>query len=206
MEFRNYNIHEVVTFRKTTEKFGGLSNMAAGYGVVVNNVIIPSAEHLYQAMRYPHYPQIQNEIISQVSPMTAKMISKKYYKYSRPDWDFVRIKIMRWVLEIKLSQNWDKFNELLLTTENKAIVEFTYKDKVWGAVQEGNHLVGINALGRLLMELREKYTLTNTKPLCVNPLEIQLFNLYSQPIDVVCNDILNKEIYYSDIYELEELY
>lgn len=75
-------------FRKTTEPFGGLSNMASGYALYINEVIIPSSEHLYQSMRYPTNPEIQfGNYISQDNAMKAKMISNKYKShYSRPDW------------------------------------------------------------------------------------------------------------------------
>ena len=62
MNIRNYNAKEAIVFRKTTEPFGGLSNMASGYALYINELIIPSSEHLYQAMRYPTNPEIQFEI------------------------------------------------------------------------------------------------------------------------------------------------
>ena len=45
---------------------------------------------------------------------------------------------------------------MLLATKDLPIVEFTEKDKIWGAILEGEYYIGTNALGRLLMELREK--------------------------------------------------
>jgi type I restriction enzyme S subunit len=35
------------------------------------------------------------------------MRSKPFRKDSRPDWDAVRVKIMRWSLRVKLTQNWN---------------------------------------------------------------------------------------------------
>jgi ribA/ribD-fused uncharacterized protein len=200
MEKRIYNPNEVISFRKTTEAFGGLSNMASGYGIYVNSIIIPSAEHLYQAMRYPLIPDIQHEIISQDNGMKAKTISNKYKeKYSRPDWEKIQFKVMRWVLEIKLSQNWEKFGQLLLQTGNKSIVEFTIEDKVWGARKTGNNLEGVNALGRLLMVIRQDYVFTNNRPYCVEPINIPAFLLYNNPIGTICDDIFVNGI------ELEEV-
>jgi len=40
----SYRRAECATFRKTSERFGGLSNMASGYPVVVNGLVIPSSE------------------------------------------------------------------------------------------------------------------------------------------------------------------
>jgi len=190
MGMRKYNSKDAIVFCKTTAAFGGLSNMASGYALYVNEVIIPSSEHLYQAMRYSTNPEIQFEIISQDNAMKAKMISNKYKaQYSRPDWEKIQIKVMRWALEIKLAQNWNKFGEILEETKNKSIVEYTTDNKIWGAKPSGpNELSGINALGRLLMELREKYIHQNNRLYCVDPPNVPDFFLYNQNIDVVCDE------------------
>lgn len=197
MDIREYLLSEVVTFRSTKAEFGGLSNMASGYSINVNGIIIPSTEHLYQACRYPLFPKIQEEIINQDSPMTAKMISKKYNKNTRQDWENSRIKIMRWCLEIKLSQNWEKFSAILKGTGNKPIVEVSPTDKIWAAVKEGDKLVGMNALGRLLMELRNKYVHTNQHQICVQPLPIVGFLLFGNPIEEVCHQSFEEELQYA---------
>ncbi|CAM3980250.1 NADAR family protein [Flavobacterium cucumis] len=192
MNIRNYNAKEAIVFRKTKEPFGGLSNMASGYALYINEVIIPSSEHLYQAMRYPTNPEIQFEIINQDNAMKAKMISNKYKaQYSRPDWEKIQIKVMRWVLEIKLAQNWDKFSAILKETQNKSIVEYATDNKIWGAKPINNdELVGVNALGRLLMELREKYISENNRIFCVNPPDVPALLLYNQHIDIICDDMI----------------
>jgi ribA/ribD-fused uncharacterized protein len=188
-KIRTYNAKDSIVFAKTDELFGGLSNMAPGFPLFINDNIILTAEALYQAMRYPLFPDIQQQIIIQNSPMTAKMISKKYQDKTRQDWDEVRVKIMRWVLEVKLSQNWNKFSVLLKETGNKSIVEYSTKDQFWGA--QKNHddgLVGTNALGRLLMELREKYVVNNCKPGCIPPVNITGLMLFGHELGTVCNE------------------
>lgn len=61
-------LHEnCATFFKVTEEFGGLSNMAGGYPLVINGITVFSSEALYQACRFPHQPEWQREIISQQS-------------------------------------------------------------------------------------------------------------------------------------------
>lgn len=196
-QYRTYNINDVVVFRKTREQWGGLSNMAAGYSVKVNDVIVPTIEHLYQACRFPYHPEVQLAILNEPSPMTAKMISRKYNDHTRKDWNAVRFKIMRWCLEVKLSQNWESFGDLLRETENKPIVELTPKDKIWGAVKDGATLHGINALGRLLMEVRELYVKTNDYQRCIQPVLIPDFKLFDNYISLVCNDADLEEIAWS---------
>lgn len=155
-QVRTYLAADSVVFRKTNERFGGLSNMAPGFPLFLNGIRIYTSEALYQACRFPHLPDVQRLIIDQRSPMTAKMRSKPYRKESRSDWYQIRVDIMRWCLRIKLAQNWEKFSNLLLATDNRPIVEESRKDDFWGAkpLDDGT-LLGKNVLGRLLMELRE---------------------------------------------------
>ncbi|WP_432776547.1 NADAR family protein [Brevibacillus gelatini] len=157
MEKRVYKRSEAIVFRKTKEEFGGLSNMASGFPIKIGKISIYSSEALYQACRYPDNPEIQRKIISEKSPMTAKMKSKAFREYSRKDWDDIRIQVMRWCIRVKLLQNWQSFSILLLSTKNLPIVEESKRDAFWGAIPHSNELlVGTNALGRLLMELRSE--------------------------------------------------
>lgn len=191
---RTYVRSEVVVVYKTKEDFGGLSNMASGYPLQINGVRILTTEALYQACRFPHLPQIQREIIGQHSPMTAKMRSKPYRKDSRPDWDEVRYKVMRWCLRVKLAQNYADFGRLLLATRDRPIVEQSRKDDYWGAKladEASGTLIGQNVLGRLLMELREKLKADTEGALkTVPPLGIPDFLLLDKPIETVTDRTL----------------
>ena len=186
---RTYVRGDVVVVYKTKEDFGGLSNMASGYPLQINGVRILTTEALYQACRFPHLPEVQREIIGQHSPMTAKMKSKPYRKDSRPDWDEVRYKVMRWCLRVKLAQNYTEFGRLLLATRDRPIVEQSRKDDYWGAKladEVGDTLIGQNVLGRLLMALREKLKDDADGMLkMVSPLGIPNFLLLGKPIDTV---------------------
>ena len=63
---------------------------------------------------------------------------------------------MKFCLEMKLVNNFEKFSAVLLSTGDKPIVEYSKSDQLWGAVDMGDYYEGTNALGRLLMELRQK--------------------------------------------------
>jgi len=151
--------------------------MAPGFPIKINDIEIKNSEALYQALRYTEQPQIQKEIIIQNSPMTSKMKSKKYREVCREDWNDIRIRVMRWCLRVKLIQNWDSFGGLLMKTSEKQIVEESNKDRFWGAIPfDDETLVGVNALGRLLMELRaEMPSYLTAKELA--PLKIDDFKL-----------------------------
>ena len=184
---RTYDRAASIVFLKTREAFGGLSNMAGGFPLCVNGIHIRTSEALYQVCRFPHLPAVQRTIIEQRSPMTAKMKSKKHQRQSRQDWDLVRVKIMRWCLQVKLIQNWGAFGTLLLATGDQPIVEQSRKDGFWGAEPvDKRTLVGVNALGRLLMELREVAKIEGEESFFrVEPLDIVDFLIDGHPIETV---------------------
>jgi len=185
-QIRTYQTKDVVRFRKTSEEFGGLSNMAPGFPLIVLGSRIRTSEALYQACRFPHMPEVQRMIVSEGSPMTAKMRSKPYRAESRPDWDEVRVKVMKWCLRVKLVYNWRKFSELLLSTGDLPIVEDSRKDSYWGAMpQDDNTLNGQNVLGRLLMDLRRRLKDEPDALRSVPPLQIRNFCFLGEPIPVI---------------------
>ena len=172
IEDRIYNKKDIISFAKIAGEWGLFSNMH--YGALFVNV-----EALYQSCKYPLYPNIQKEILSQDNAMKAKSISRQYIRYQRQDWEDVKFHIMRWCLMVKLIQEWDDLAPLLLKTKGLPIVEYSKKDAIWGAMPYGNDkLKGKNILGRLLMDIRDKYILTNKKPQFIPPLQISSFQLY----------------------------
>lgn len=190
---KKYSVREYIKdncciFSSTKKDFGGLSNMCSGFMLDINGIDILTSEALYQAMRFPDYPEIQNKIIFEKSPMSAKMVSKKYIKNTRSDWEEVKVDIMRWCLKVKLAQNFLKFGLLLESTNLNPIVEFSTKDEFWGAkpIKNSNSLIGINALGRLLMELRAVYTTDKRySMLNVEPLPIEKFAILNHKIELI---------------------
>lgn len=194
-QIRTYNINDCIAFRKTSEAFGGLSNMAPNYKINLYNIQFLTAEALYQACRFPNHPEIQQQIIKQHSPMYAKDVSRKYIDLTRPDWEQERVKIMRWAIRAKLLYNWHDFGELLKSTVGKTIVEDSSKDIFWGAKKENASYVGVNALGRLLMQLREQYLLLENKSLIsLAPPAIENFIVIGTKIESIQVDV-TKQLY-----------
>ena len=138
---RKYKQSDIITFRSTKREYGGLSNMASEYSLFVNEINISTSEGLYQACRFPLFPDIQEKIILESNPMEAKKISRKYTHYTRQDWEYVKFDIMRWCIKVKLLQNWDSFGEVLRKTQGKTIVEYSTEDKVWAACPVGGRAV-----------------------------------------------------------------
>jgi ribA/ribD-fused uncharacterized protein len=155
-----YSRGKCAVFLKTKERWGELSNMAAGMPLSVAGIAIKTSEALYQACRFPDIPDLQARIIAEPSPMSAKMVGKPFRSSTRADWNAVQMDVMRWCLQVKARQNWAKFASVLLATGASDIVEETSKrDLYWGAKmtkEDPDILVGENVLGNLLMDLRRE--------------------------------------------------
>ena len=176
---------ECVVFRKTKEKFGELSNMAAGFPIVIAGESYRTSEALYQCCRFPYDPALQQRIIAERSPMAAKMITKPHRKKTRPDWEQVKVQVMDWVLRVKLIQHWDAFGRILLESGESMIVEESRRDTFWGARDVGSEfLEGENKLGYLLVDLRS-YRAHAFAPEPVAAPSIPHLLLLSQPVGTV---------------------
>lgn len=187
--YKKYFLSDSIAFRKTTERWGGLSNMARGFSLNVNNITIQSSEILYQACRFPYHPEIQEQILFETNPMIAKKIARQHIDKTRNNWNFNRVSIMKWSVFVKLCQNWDKFYYLLNSTEDKNIVEHSEKDMFWGASLKGDYYYGENVLGRILMFAREQAkNFEQERILRIAPLKIRDFKLLEQDIGVVSHD------------------
>ena len=140
-------------FRTPKDPFGALSNFARAYPFEIEGVPIPSSEALYQAMRFTEHPDIQNEILTQATPAAAKACAwANQDAFGRVDWPDVRVESMRWCLRVKLLAHREALDEVLVATGDLDIVEESGHDQFWGAIGDGNRLIGINWLGRLWME------------------------------------------------------
>lgn len=160
--------------------------MCAGFPLTIQGIPIRTSEALYQLSRFPEYPEIQQLILSQKSPMAAKMVTKPYRtEHNRPDWIQVRVPIMRWCLQVKLQQHPLEFGSVLNQTLGKPIVEYSRKDSFWGAIpisSSGEILKGHNILGRLLTELRENMIPFPAHCTEVHPPEITNFKILGKDI------------------------
>jgi ribA/ribD-fused uncharacterized protein len=192
---RSYSRRDVVVFHKTKERWGELSNMASGFRLIVCGRVWPSAEALYQACRFPDLPDVQQLIARQASAMAAKMRSKPHRGATREDWPQIRVRVMRWVLRVKLAQHMKRFGGVLIATGDAAIVERSSKDRYWGAIESTDGVLeGQNVLGRLLMELREELrSRPREELLVVPPPRIEGFLLVGRPVGLVrFNDVPEK--------------
>lgn len=182
---RVYRGSEVSSFWFTSAEFGEFSNMSEGFPLSVSGAEFQSAEALYQACRFPDHPELQRQIANAGFAKRAKQISRANTPKTRADWLQVRTDVMRWVLRIKAVQHKKDFLFALSQTGDVQIVEESTKDAFWGAIRLGDYLVGMNVLGRLLMELRRDANAPGTNLMKVDPPEISNFRMFGGVVGVV---------------------
>lgn len=107
-----------------------------------------TAEHHYQAAKTIK-PLEAFEVRTASTPGKAKRLGKTVNR--RPNWDGVRIEVMRSILKAKF-ENPILLRQLLLTRDEPLVEGNNWGDTFWGQCPIGN---GHNWLGRCLMDLRD---------------------------------------------------
>lgn len=108
----------------------------------------PTSEHAYQAQK-SHSAAEQRLIRQAKSPGHAKRLGRRVAL--RPDWEAVKVDIMRGVLLAKFALP-DLRRRLEKTSPARLIEGNSWGDTFWGVYQGRGH----NHLGRLLMEIRDE--------------------------------------------------
>ncbi|SPO31901.1 uncharacterized protein UTRI_06738 [Ustilago trichophora] len=142
----------VVFFRQDLPNYH-LSNSSLSYPVVYNSIRYPSAEHLFQALKFlPDHPEIASKIRRTKHPLDAIRLARSNTASMRPGWisEGINVRIMHQVVLAKFSQ-YSHLAEALLETEDREIINDTPSDVFWG-IGGGR---GRNVLGKTLMDVRE---------------------------------------------------
>lgn len=123
-----------------------LSNFHAAT-VRLDAVEYPTVEHAYQAAKTMDDDE-RAHVRSAPTPGEAK--ARGGHVTLRPDWNDVKVAVMRGLLQQKFADG--VLRDRLLATAPRVLIEGnTWGDRFWG-VSEGE---GQNWLGRLLMEIRD---------------------------------------------------
>lgn len=123
----HYQASDIVTFSKLSGAYGVFSNMSTAYPIDLFGHHCYTSEHLFIALRFSGYPDLQKEVLAYDNAMWCKKIfvnRDKYKAYHHPNWhdaDF-DIEVMKYVINLKYEQN-EGFRRLLNTTMGKIIVE-----------------------------------------------------------------------------------
>lgn len=117
-----------------------------------NGKMWPSSEHAYQAAKTFDDAE-QEEIRLHPCPKNAKRAGKRVTMI--PEWNSIRVEVMREIVRCKFQQNPELMQKLLATKDATLIEGNWWHDRFWGVCPfDGND--GKNWLGRILMEVREE--------------------------------------------------
>lgn len=93
---------------------------------------------------------IAGMIESAMSAHEAFKIAQEYKARQRPDWDDVKVSLMRDILRAKANQH-EYVSRKLMATGDKMLIENSWRDDFWGW---GTNKDGKNMLGQLWMQIR----------------------------------------------------
>lgn len=127
-----------------------------------------TAEAAYHWEKFPTHPEIQKQIRDARSAHEAYQIAAKNKAHRRPDWDLVKVGIMKEILRAKVDQH-EYVRRKLLETGDRILIEDSWRDDFWGW---GPNRRGQNILGRLWMEIRtelQNYKEAPKKPDAMTP-------------------------------------
>jgi len=120
--------------------------------VTYEGITYPSSEHAYQAAKSLN--KDIREAFSEInSPGEIKRLGQTIT--IRPDWEDVKINVMRDIVTAKFEQNEDLMRLLMETKGYHLIEGNTWGDRFWGESPVGN---GRNELGKILMAIRDDIT------------------------------------------------
>lgn len=138
-----------IHFYHSDQPWGELSNFSR-HSIFLKNKIWPTVEHYYQAQKFTGSKN--EELIRRtVTPMLAKQLARDISEdLIRMDWGNIKQKVMFDGLKAKFLQHPD-LAELLISSEDRILVEHTVNDRYWGDAGDGS---GENKLGKLLMKIR----------------------------------------------------
>ena len=144
----------VVNFYSVTDEFGEFSNFAR-FPIRLKGQLWPTSEHYFQAMKFAD-ASYREQIRSASTPMLSAKLGRSRKQALRPDWEAVKDSVMFDAVLAKFSQH-DNLRALLLSTANAKLVEHTTNDSYWGDGGDGS---GKNRLGQILMQVRERLSLS----------------------------------------------
>lgn len=120
----------------------------------VDGIYYPTVEHYFQAMKTLNIEK-RKEIAAASTPGRAKRLGRTVEL--RPDWEEVKIDVMRNGLAYKFAHHSDLRRKLIATGDQYLEEGNHWCDNFWGSCHclKCQDKVGQNNLGKLLMQLRE---------------------------------------------------
>jgi len=118
--------------------------------ILIDGLMYPTVEHAYQAQKTLDDGQ-RKQIAMAPTPEKAKRLGRSVPL--RPDWESIKIDVMRQCIVAKFEI--PELRSGLLKTYPRILIEGnTWDDTFWGCVWEQGRWHGRNELGKLLMSVR----------------------------------------------------
>ena len=126
--------------------YGGPFSNFVGGAIEIDGLSFRTVEHWFQSQK-----SIQPHVQAHIAAAPSAWMSKRRGRSCdlRPDWEEIKIDVMRKGLLAKFRQD-GSMREFLLGTGDRSIHEDSPTDRIWGWF-EGK---GDDLLGKLLMEIR----------------------------------------------------
>jgi ribA/ribD-fused uncharacterized protein len=118
-----------------------------------------TSEAAYHWEKFTDVPEIQLAILAAASAHEAFKLAERHRDARRPDWDEVKVSIMREILTAKAEQH-EYVRRKLLGTGSRELIENSWRDEYWGW---GPQRDGQNMLGKLWMEVRARIQEGNSR-------------------------------------------
>jgi ribA/ribD-fused uncharacterized protein len=132
------------------QDFYVLSNFSA-FSLHWRGVRFETSEAAYHWEKFDGWaPVVATQIRHAASAHDAFKLAEQSKALRRPDWDDVKVGIMRDILRAKAEQH-EYVRRKLLATGNRELIEDSWRDDFWGW---GPNRDGQNVLGKLWMEVR----------------------------------------------------
>ena len=156
----HYPADKTAAFCKVDAPWGIFSNFGRT-PLVIDGVAFDCSEKVFQVMKFAD--PVSRQEVYQAKGQTMKMKAKHFEKAGtvRADWREIIVDAMKFCLVEKYRQS-AEFRHALEESRGLFIVEdqtsFPKKNPdTWGAklADDGEHFIGPNLMGRLLMELRD---------------------------------------------------
>jgi len=156
----HYPADKTAAFSKVDAPWGIFSNFGRT-PLVIDGVAFDCSEKVFQVMKFSD--PVSRQKVYQAKGQTMKMKAKHFEKAGtvRADWGEIIVDAMKFCLVEKYRQS-AEFRHALEESRGLFIVEdqtsFPKKNPdTWGAklADDGEHFIGPNLMGRLLMELRD---------------------------------------------------
>lgn len=145
----NHGLDNDVRVRFYEPEFYVLSNFSA-FTLWWKGQRFDTSEAAYHWEKFPGHDALRTAIRCAPSAHEAFKLAEGCPELRRPDWDAVKVGIMREILRAKVEQH-EYVRRKLLATGERELVEDSWRDAFWGW---GPNQDGRNELGKLWMEIR----------------------------------------------------